>query len=514
MKAISGYCDAIRHNVTLFPDKLAIRDLTTGRELTFAELDSRIERLASFLQDRGIGMGDRVALLAQNGSEFFEILHACSRLGAISVFLNTRLTSTELSYIASDCQPKLLVYDRVVSDTARELLDQCNIPYHLEIVAGDPSSSYETTLATMSGRAIDAHVTHDDPCFLMYTSGTTGHPKGAIITHGMLFWNLVNVNYPCRISRDAVQLVLLPFFHIGGLNCHALPILTAGGTVLLCKTFDAGEALRIVNDRSFGVTHINGVPSQFQMMVRHEAFTRTDFSSLRFVGMGGSPCPASVIDTMLARGVPLSEGFGMTEASPLCATLNFENVQRKRGSIGKALMWTNLRIVDPETRLDVDQGCVGELWIRGPNVTPGYWRNPAATDRAFCDGWFRTGDAARKDEEGFLYIVDRVKDMYISGGENVYPAEVERVILLHEGVADAAVIGIPDEKWGESGLAVVVPKLSADLDAMSIQRHCRARLGKFKVPVRIEFLDNLPRNASGKVLKRQLREMFAVALSG
>jgi fatty-acyl-CoA synthase len=339
---------------------------------------------------------------------------------------------------------------------------------------------------------------------IMYTSGTTGHPKGAMITHGMNFINCVNLGFPAQISSQTVQLVVLPLFHTGGLNCYANPVIHAGGRILLMREFDPGEALRVIGDPSYEVTHFFAVPAPYQFMMHHPDFVKTDLSRLRVAGVGGAPCAEAILRTWIDRGVDLMQGWGMTETSPAGTVLDAVDAVRKIGSAGKALMHTEIKIEDAAGN-EVADGAVGELLIRGPNITPGYWNNPEATESSFVDGWLKTGDAARCDDEGYIYIVDRWKDMYISGGENVYPAEVENVIHQLPQILEAAIIGVPDDRWGETGKAVIVVKPGEALDEETVITHCRANLAKFKIPQSVVFVNELPRTATGKVLKRELR---------
>jgi fatty-acyl-CoA synthase len=401
----------------------------------------------------------------------------------------------------------VLVHDSSFRPQAEALKAQCGIAHLLEIDADRADNAYERALMAASPMPATAPLAHDDIATIMYTSGTTGHPKGAIITHGMNFWNVVNLGIPAMISPATVQLVVLPLFHTGGLNCYANPVLHAGGTVLLMRAFDPGAALDHIADPALGITHFFAVPAPYQFMMQHPKFAETDLSRLQICGVGGAPCALTILETWAARGVPLIQGYGMTETSPSAAMLDAVDAIRKVGSTGKPLMHTELRIVD-ETGRDVPRGGIGELWTRGPNVTPGYWNKPEATRAAFADGWLKTGDAARQDAEGFIYIVDRWKDMYISGGENVYPAEVENVIFQMPQVADVAVIGVPSDRWGESGKAVIVVKPDQSLTEAQIVTHCLERLAKFKVPQSVDFVDALPRNATGKVLKRDLRTRY------
>jgi fatty-acyl-CoA synthase len=291
------------------------------------------------------------------------------------------------------------------------------------------------------------------------------------------------------------------------MNCYANPVLHCGGSILLMRDFDPGRALAVLGDESLGVTHFFGVPAPYQFMMQHPDFATTDLSRLVTAGVGGAPCAEAILTAWIDRGVSLIQGWGMTETSPGGTALAAHDVMRKIGSAGKPLLHTEVKIVDDDGAT-LPRGAVGELLIRGPNITPGYWNKPEATADAFVDGWLKTGDAARFDEEGFIYIVDRWKDMYISGGENVYPAEVENVLYQLEQVAEAAIIGVPDERWGETGKAVLVLKPGQTLQADAVIAHCLANLAKFKVPSSVSFIDALPRNATGKVLKRTLREQF------
>ncbi|MFO1080627.1 MAG: long-chain fatty acid--CoA ligase [Reyranellaceae bacterium] len=497
-----AYFDWIAHHAGRRPHRIAIHDLHTGRRLTYAELDRRVSRLAAALVARGIGRGDRVALLAPNGPEYFELQFACGRLGAIMLPLNWRLTVPELDYILGDSSPGLLIHDAAFAAQAAALSAS-----RLEIAPDSPDSPYERALAEAGTPPAAAALTHDDIAMVMYTSGTTGHPKGAIITHGMNFWNCINLGIPALIGPDTVQLVVLPLFHTGGLNCYANPVLHAGGTIVLMRAFDPGQALDHLSDPALGITHFFAVPAPYQFMMQHPRFQSADLGRLRIAGVGGAPCALPILETWSARGVPLVQGWGMTETSPAGTMLDAADAIRKVGSAGKALMHTAIRIVD-ENGGDVAPGGIGELLIKGPNVTPGYWNKPEATAAAFTDGWLHTGDAARQDDEGFVFIVDRWKDMYISGGENVYPAEVESVLFQLPQIADAAIIGVPNERWGEVGLAVVVLKPDQPIEESDIVRHCLGRLAKFKVPQSVTFVDALPRNATGKVLKRELRARF------
>lgn len=501
------YYDWTAYHASVRGDKVAIVDLDTQQEVTYGNLDDRASRLAEWLQSNGISKGDRVAVLTPNCPEVFEVVFACSKVGAICIPLNWRLTVPELEYILGDSSPKVLIYDTKFADAAKQLIGLCDVALHLQVDAEDTGCSYRQALTSVAGDYQAVDCSHDDVAMIMYTSGTTGHPKGAMITFGMNFFNAINFGIPAGITSNTVQLVVLPLFHTGGMNCYANPILHAGGRLLLMRDFEPGRALGVLGDPSLGVSHFFGVPAPYQFMMQHPDFASTDLSRIVTAGVGGAPCAEAILRGWIDRGVPLIQGWGMTETSPGGTALDAADVMRKIGSAGKPLLHTEVKIVDDDGAT-LPRGEVGELLIRGPNITPGYWNKPDATRDAFVDGWLKTGDAARFDEEGFIYIVDRWKDMYISSGENVYPAEVENVLYQLEQVAEAAIIGVPDERWGETGKAVLVLKPGQQLSADAVVAHCLANLAKFKVPASVEFIEALPRNATGKVLKRTLRDQY------
>lgn len=502
------YYDGVAQNANRQPDKLAAIDLATGRRLTYRMFDDRIARLAGSLQERfGVRAGDRVAVLAPNGTDTFEVLFACGRLGAIFVPLNWRLANPELAVIIGDCAPTVLIYDQDFTDQADALLRRCEIPHGVQM--GPVDSAYEALANGPRRLAEPVRATLDDISTILYTSGTTGRPKGVIITHGMNLWNAINGNPPGRVDPDTVFLTLLPLFHTGGLNVFAWPTFQVGGTVLVMRSFDAGETLRLIGDPGVGVTHLFGVPANFQFMMQHKLFRETGFSGVVYAGVGGAPTPGAILAVWQAQGLVLQQAYGMTETGPLVLMLDKSDAVRKAGAAGKPLLCTEVRLVRGDGA-DAGVGEVGELWVRGPNITPGYWQRPEATDAAITDGWLHTGDAAVMDGEGFYSIVDRWKDMYISGGENVYPAEVENVLYELEGVAEAGVIGVSDARWGEVGRAIVVVKEGHVLTEEAVIGHCAANLARFKLPHSVVFTEALPRNATGKVHKPTLRSLFGV----
>lgn len=502
------YYDWIAHHARRTPAKTAMVDLGSNRRFTYAEFDARVGLLASHLRDVcGVGKGDRVAVLALNATDTLEVQFACFRVGAIFVPLNTRLTVPELQFIVGDAALKVMIHDDDLADTAQSVSRLCGVATTLRYGA---TGSYEQAIAAAKPLATIEPVTLDDVSTIMYTSGTTGQPKGAMITHGMTFYNCVNLGGPAYITPSSVLLTVLPLFHTGGLNCYTNPVMHVGGTVLIMRAFDPGLALQLISDPARGINVFFGVPAIYQFMAQHPAFATADFSRLVIGGVGGAPMPVPLLHTWEARGVALQQGYGMTETSPAVLALDREDAGRKAGSAGKPVLHTEVRIVRPDGT-DADVGELGELWVRGPNVTPGYWNRPDANRSSFTDGWLHTGDATRVDDEGFYYIVDRWKDMYISGGENVYPAEVENVLHQLGAVAEAAVIGIPDPQWGETGMAIIAVKPGHTLSEAEIHAHCQANLARFKCPRTVRFVDALPRNATGKIHKPTLRKSFATA---
>ena len=338
----------------------------------------------------------------------------------------------------------------------------------------------------------------------MYTSGTTGRPKGAQITYSMAVFNAVHSSMRVELTRRSTNLVFLPTFHTGGLNVFANPVFHTGGTNIVMRTFNPTDFLALLADKDLRITHVFGVPTNFLMLAEEQGFADADLSHVVFLGIGGAAAPAAVIEQYAEKNIMLQQGWGMTETGPLGLVILPEDALDRIGSSGKPVLHTRLKICDEEGQ-EVGPGVTGELMIKGPTITPGYWNRPEANQNAFTeDGWFHTGDAARTDEDGFYYIVDRWKDMFISGGENVYPVEVEDVIFQLDGVLENAVIGVPHEKWGEVGRAFVVLKPGVNLTEAAVVDHCEENLARYKVPKEVRFIDELPHNATGKVLKHEL----------
>ena len=374
MSSVRHY-DWIAHFGRRTPDKIAAIDLASDRRLSYAQFDARISRLATHLRDKlGVTRGDRVAVLALNTTDTLEVQFACFRIGAVFLPLNTRLTVPELQFIVGDASPKVMIHDTDLAEVALTVAKLCNVSSALLLGA---SGSYEAAIAASTPLDHAEMVTLDDISTIMYTSGTTGQPKGAIITHGMTFWNCVNLGGPAYVSPSTVLLTVLPLFHTGGLNCYTNPVLHAGGTVLIMRAFDPGLALQLISDPSYGITQFFGVPAIYQFMAQHPLFATSDFSRLVIGGVGGAPMPVPLLKVWEERGVALQQGYGMTETSPAVLALDREDAARKAGSSGKPVLHTEVRIVRPDGT-DAEVGELGELWVRGPNVTPGYWNRPEA----------------------------------------------------------------------------------------------------------------------------------------
>lgn len=487
--------DWTAYHADLSPGKLALVDEWRDLEVTYAELEDRVRRLAVWLSENDVRDGERVAFLSQNTTDIFEALFACAKLGAILVPLNWRLAVPELQFIVADCRPRVLIYEMESADAAADLAAP------VKLALGDDFEAAKASSDPASAPLVTA--VHDDPWAILYTSGTTGHPKGAIETHGMFFWNAVNIGNLVGLTPESTGLNVLPTFHTGGLNLYTTPLLHLGGTSVNLREFDAKKILQWLS--SGRITHFFGVPAVYQFLAEDPDWETTDLSRVESWACGGSAMPVALLERYADRDVVIRQGMGLTETSPTLFLTDLDHALSKAGSVGKPAMHTSIKIVDEHGR-DVEQGEIGELWAKGPNVTPGYWERPDASEESFTDGWLHTGDAARMDEDGYVYIVDRWKDMYISGGENVYPAEVEQVIFRHENVMDVAVIGVPDEKWGEVGMAVVVPRDPDSFDPDDVIEFCDGKLARYKIPKRVRVATELPRNAAGKVLKRELRD--------
>ncbi|MDC3067998.1 long-chain fatty acid--CoA ligase, partial [Paracoccaceae bacterium] len=499
------YFDWSKHQAKMRPNKVAIKDYYSGNELTYLGLEERALRISKYLKKNNIGQGDRVALISKNNSVFFELQFACAKTGSILVPLNWRLTAPEISFILKDCEPKLLIFDKPFKETVCSLENYPNSMKSIEFDSSNINNEFSSAWKQFDTDFKEIKASLSDLITIMYTSGTTGNPKGAKINHMMNLFNVINICGTAGITSKTVQLVILPLFHTGGLNMYANPVIHQGGEIVIMREFDPADALDAINNSKYSISHLFGVPAPLQFMMQNEKFKTVNFNTLKVVGVGGAPCAEVIIQNWQEKKVEVIQGWGMTETSPSGTVLSPEDSKKKIGSVGKPLMHTSIKIVDKTFR-QVSENEIGELLIKGPNITPGYWKNEVATKDAFHKGWLKSGDLAREDKEGFIYIVDREKDMFISGGENVYPAEVENIIYQLEEIAELAVIGVPHPTWGETGKLCVVLKKNRQLPKDKIIKHCSKSLAKFKIPTVIEYMEALPRNATGKVLKRVLKE--------
>ncbi|MGW2492149.1 acyl-CoA synthetase [Streptomyces sp. NPDC001606] len=467
------------------------------RATSYAELHDRTTRLAHLLRARGVRQGDRVAFLGPNHPAFLETLFAAGQLGAVFVPLNNRLAAPELRYQLRDSGSRLLL-------TVRQP-GSAELSAHVEVLEAE-GDGYETLLAQASTDPLDVPVGPDDLCMIMYTSGTTGRPKGAMLTHGNILWNSLNVLVDVDLSTDEVTLVSAPLFHTAALNMTCLPTLLKGGTAVLESAFDPARTLELIERHR--ITCLFGVPAMYDAIAAEPGWAEADLGSLRNLLCGGAPVPTRTIRRYLDGGLAFVQGYGMTEASPGVLLLDRQDALSHAGTAGVPHFFTDVRLADPAgDPVGVDEP--GEVLIAGPHVTPGYWERPEETAAAFRDGhWFRSGDIAAVDAEGYIRLVDRLKDMFISGGENVYPAEVENALLEHPAVAECAVFGVPDEKWGEVGRAVVVLRPGAEAGVEELIAHLDGRLARYKIPKSVLFTDALPRSGAGKLLKGPLRATY------
>jgi fatty-acyl-CoA synthase len=476
------------------PDRTALH--FEGRDYAWAALHREMRRLAGALAALGITRGDRVAHLGLNSPFFLVLLFACARLGALLVPLNWRLAAPEHAVILTDAEPKLLIHDATFAEAAARL----DAPRRLALddLAAAATAAHE--------READPALSYAEPLLIVYTSGTTGRPKGAVLTQEALFWNAVNSTQMHDLTSDDHVLTTLPMFHVGGLNIQTLPALHAGALVTLAPRFDVAATLNAISKRRPSLAVF--VPAQLAAMIDHPLWRETDLSSLRAITTGSTIVPIPLIEAVHARGVPVIQVYGTTETAPIAIYQTRRDAFASVGSCGKPALHCEARIVDGAGN-DVRPGTRGEILIRGPNVTKGYWRNPAATAAALRDGWFRTGDIGHVDERGDYFIDERKNDVIISGGENIYPAEVEAIVLEDARIAEAAVVARPDQRWGEVPVAVVVLKPGAAATEGEILGAFRDRIARFKQPRQVIFAETLPKNALGKVLRYELRRSLA-----
>lgn len=497
--------DWIERQAGFTPDKAAIR--FEGGEITYAVLAARIEAAAWALKhELGVQAGDRVAHLGLNRPEMLILLFACARMGAIFTPMNWRLAPPEHAFILGHSGASILIAD---SEFVGHVEEIGTIVHDMPLasIGAPPQGWQDWNLLIDNAQGRDEHVgAYDDPVLLVYTSGTTGRPKGALLTQSNLFWNAVNSIHMHDMTRNDHVLTTIPLFHVGGMNIQTLPCLHAGGTVTLHPRFDpAGTLAAIANDRP-SLTVL--VPAQMSALMSLPGWEAADLSSLRFVTTGSMIVPVPLIEKFHARGLPMVQIYGSTETAPVVVYQTRADAERKLGSTGRAGIHSEIRLVDKQY-IDVPAGTRGEILIRGPQVMREYWADPKATAEALRDGWYHSGDIGHLDEEGWLYVDERKKDVIISGGENIYPAELEALLAECEAIAEAAVVARADEQWGEIPVATIVLRESCAMDREAVLALFEGRIARFKRPRDVLFLESLPRNAMGKIQKFRLREILA-----
>lgn len=514
-------------NSVAFVDGESISESSSSRHYRYGELYALTCALAAHLSTKWrIGKGDRVAMLATTEIEAVALFFATLRLGAILVPVNFRLTAPEIMHVLEDSEPALLISQQDFASVLSTIGDRLgglkcipdrrwsfdgsdSLKSFIDDFLKSPSLKASKIRADVGLPPVEMNCEAEEPCMILYTSGTTGKPKGAMITPKMLFWNSLNTTLRLNIQQSDVFVSFLPLFHTGGWNVLLTPFVHRGAKTVLLKKFDADRILELCGSQR--ATILFGVPTTMEMMARSKRFGSTDLSSIRYAIVGGEPMPIELIKTWQEKGIPIRQGFGLTEFGPNVFSLNEEDSIRKIGSIGFPNFYIKARVVDDHGK-DVAQGEIGELILQGPVCSPGYWRNESATREAIRDGWMHTGDLVRYDDEGYFFVAGRKKDMFISGGENVYPVEIERVLSQHPEIREVAVIGVPDPKWGEVGRAFVVTSPGARLNSDDIIAFCADKLAKFKIPKQVEFRSELPKGDSGKILKRVLKESAATAV--
>ncbi|PHR57978.1 MAG: acid--CoA ligase [Robiginitomaculum sp.] len=488
--------DLTRKRAHLTPEKIAFEDLISGETRTYSDIEDRASRFAAWLQDMDVQPLDKVSILCRGRIEFFEILFACAKLGAILVPLNWRMPAAELTPIISNCNPKILVYGKEDAKTAIEIFSGLGPLLALDNIA------FEQELMTFSPLKTREVWPSDDIWYLLYTSGTTGTPKAVIQTYQMALVNAINVGQAINITSDDCTLNFLPLFHTAGINLHTLPTFMNGGKIKLLDGFDADKVIDLLSVGE--IDTFFAVPAVYQALAEHPEFADINLDKTRSFGCGGAPMPDILIRKFADKGALVCNGMGMTETGPTLFLMDEAHVQSKIGSVGKPQILSCVRIVDTYGKI-VKKGDEGELEISGSGITPGYYQNPQETAKAFSkDGWLKSGDIARQDEDGFYYIVGRSKDMFISGGENVFPIEIENLLATHPSVLEAAIIGKVDEKWGEVGHAFIMLRQGYTLDTDALTLFCSENLARFKVPKSFSTVSEFPRTAAGKTRKHLL----------
>lgn len=502
--------DLLTSRVRLTPDREAIYDYDTNTRYTYRQFDRRVNRAANLLQNKlGLKKGDRISFYAHNCMAYLDILYAAGKIGAIIAPLNWRLSVPELIYITSDSRPSVILVGPDWIPQFNEIRKKIEIPniLALEDAKIDGALNYEAELnKSLPKEPVRPHLSGEDTYCILYTSGTTGRPKGAMLPHRQILWNAVNLPACWGLNENDSSLIFLPLFHAGGLFGYTTPLLYVGARIVLLKLFDADTTLKLLESEKCTVQL--GVPTIYQMWHDSEHFKNIDLSRMNYFNVGGAPIPKPLMEAWIEeKNIIFRQGYGLTEVGPNCFAMTNKEAKVKIGSIGKPIFHSQIRLVDSNNK-DVPIGEAGEIIIKGPHVCTGYWNNPAATEKAIIDGWFHTGDMARMDEDGFFYIAGRAKEMIISGGENIYCAEVEAVFNDHEAVKRCALIGKAHQKWGEVGLLIVELKSDKKATKDELIRFSRKYLAKYKIPRELEIVDEMPEVTLGKIDKKALKEQF------
>lgn len=501
-----------RDRAVATPDRVAVDD--RGVVLTYRELDERASRLAETLLDHGYGVGDRIATITGNSADHVVVFFACAKTGLVLIPLSWRLSPRELALQIEQADPALLLVEdefTTLATAARKRLLQ-PLPVRGLGGSGIESNVPHPTRISIDDAPVRRAVRDDDALLIIFTSGTQGKARGAILTHANCFWTNLALSRIAEITSSDTVLAVMPQYHVGGWNVQPLLAWWIGATVVLERTFDPGRVLQLIQDRR--ITTTMGVPANYLFLSEHPSFASADLSSLRHAIVGGAPMPEPLLRTWHSRGVALMQGYGLTEASPNVLCLPDEDARTKVGLAGKPYPHVDVAVADPVTGEELDGEATGELLVRGPSVFPGYFRAPEQTALALRGGWLHTGDLVHRDADGYFRVVDRISDIYISGGESISPTEIENVLCAHPAVAEVAVVGVPDQRWGEVGVAHVVLRHGVATDEQDLLDHCVSQLAAFKVPKRIMIVPALPRSAGSKVLRRVLVEEYVKSDSG
>ncbi|MHA1577856.1 MAG: acyl-CoA synthetase [Candidatus Thorarchaeota archaeon] len=505
LKSWSWIGDWTGRRALLTPKREAIVDNIQKKRYTFEMMDRRANQVARVLLDSGVQKGDRVGAFSKNRLDFLDLLFACGKIGAILTPFNVRLTTPEIEYLIKKTGPSIFFYDPNLRTQFREI--RLFLEKQSVVVMGEKKYDADPDISSLmmkkpSGEVEKPAISLDDPYLIVFTGGTTGLPKGAILSHDLVFWNSVNTIVSWGLKPDDIQPLLFPLFHTGGINVLLVPFFHLGAKSIIMGDFDVDATFKVIEQENCSI--VVGVPTMFSMMSESPKFTKVNFETVRVFISGGAPCPVAIMEKYWERGKILKMGYGLTEVGPNNFYLPESDVKRKPSSVGFPVFHCDMKVVDDHGN-EVPIGDHGELLLRGPHIFSGYWDEPGETAKTIePDGWVHTGDLAMKDEEGFYFITGRKKDMFISGGENVYPTEIEELLYKHPSILEAAVLGVPNEKWGEIGKAFIVLKSGKSLNQEELLNFLTGKLAKYKIPRQYEFLDELPKSAAGKILKRDL----------